>query len=242
MNADGTVRAEQKISAAAGPLAPHSTTRTGSATPSPASATSTATAPPTSPSAPAKTTTAAPTQAPSTSSASPPTAPSSNRQDQRHHRWPHRPARRLRPLRAASPPSATSTATAPSNLAISARYDDDGGPNRGAIYILDLGCLDTDGDGLCDIRRCCTATPTATASPTGSTPTTTATAIATALESADPNGDGDPRDALDSDRDGQPDYLDAPTDPTGGIVADEQKISDTVGGLTATLDNVDWFG
>ncbi|MFN3255495.1 MAG: LamG-like jellyroll fold domain-containing protein [Ilumatobacter sp.] len=66
--------------------------------------------------------------------------------------------------------------------------------------------------------------------------------ISTASENPDPNGDGDPRDARDVDRDGQPDYLDAPTMSTAGTVADEQKISDLVGGLTATLDNLDWFG
>ncbi|MCP3936626.1 MAG: hypothetical protein GY708_14765, partial [Actinomycetia bacterium] len=65
----------------------------------------------------------------------------------------------------------------------------------------------------------------------------------TASENADPNADGDPRDALDSDWDGQPDYLALPiTVATGGTVATEQKISDTAGGLTAILDNSDRFG
>ncbi|MGI9604578.1 MAG: right-handed parallel beta-helix repeat-containing protein, partial [Acidimicrobiales bacterium] len=64
----------------------------------------------------------------------------------------------------------------------------------------------------------------------------------TASENADPNADGDPRDALDSDHDGQPDYLDAPTPLVATVVDNTQKISDTVGGLTATLDNLDLFG
>ncbi|MCP3856746.1 MAG: hypothetical protein GY698_18725, partial [Actinomycetia bacterium] len=65
----------------------------------------------------------------------------------------------------------------------------------------------------------------------------------TSAENADPNADGDPRDALDSDWDGQPDYLDLPiTVASGGTVASEQKISDTAGGLTAVLDDSDNFG
>ncbi|MCP3913543.1 MAG: DNRLRE domain-containing protein, partial [Actinomycetia bacterium] len=64
----------------------------------------------------------------------------------------------------------------------------------------------------------------------------------TSAENADPNADGDPRDALDSDWDGQPDYLDRPTTSADGTVAAEQKISDTAGGLTAILDNTDYFG
>ena len=66
--------------------------------------------------------------------------------------------------------------------------------------------------------------------------------IPTASENADPNDDGLPRDAVDSDHDGQPDYLDAPTAPTDGTVANEQKISDTSGGFTATLADSDGFG
>ncbi|MFN3218821.1 MAG: integrin alpha [Acidimicrobiales bacterium] len=120
--------------------------------------------------------------------------------------------------------------------------DDDGGGNRGAVYVLDLRCLDSDGDGLCDIHE----------QPYGDTDSDLVVnrfdsdddgdGIPTANENADPNGDGDPRDALDTDRDGQPDWLDAPTGPTGGTVVDEQKISDLTGGLTATLDDVDRFG
>ncbi|MCP3936638.1 MAG: hypothetical protein GY708_14825, partial [Actinomycetia bacterium] len=65
----------------------------------------------------------------------------------------------------------------------------------------------------------------------------------TSAENADPNADGDPRDALDSDWDGQPDYLDLPiTVASGGTVATEQRISDLVGGLTTDLDDADGFG
>ncbi|MCP5029620.1 MAG: hypothetical protein GY929_25390, partial [Actinomycetia bacterium] len=65
----------------------------------------------------------------------------------------------------------------------------------------------------------------------------------TSAENADPNADGDPRDALDSDWDGQPDYLDLPiTVATDGTVGGEQKISDIVGGLTGPLGNADCFG
>ncbi|MCP3937755.1 MAG: hypothetical protein GY708_20580, partial [Actinomycetia bacterium] len=65
----------------------------------------------------------------------------------------------------------------------------------------------------------------------------------TSAENADPNADGDPRDALDSDWDGEPDYLDLPiTVASGGKVASEQKISDIVGGLAAILGNSDVFG
>ena len=66
--------------------------------------------------------------------------------------------------------------------------------------------------------------------------------LATSAENADPNGDGDPRDAVDSDRDGQPDYLDVPTGVSVGTVDTEQKISDTAGGLAAILNQDDKFG
>ncbi|MEM8748244.1 MAG: right-handed parallel beta-helix repeat-containing protein, partial [Actinomycetota bacterium] len=66
--------------------------------------------------------------------------------------------------------------------------------------------------------------------------------IPTASENADPNGDGDPRDARDSDRDGQPDYLDTEAGRSTTPVVDEQKISDTAGGLTAALTDLDNFG
>ncbi len=66
--------------------------------------------------------------------------------------------------------------------------------------------------------------------------------ILTSSENADPNTDGDPRDAIDSDRDGQADYLDLPTGASDGTVTNEQKISGTVGGLTSPLDPNDRFG
>ena len=66
--------------------------------------------------------------------------------------------------------------------------------------------------------------------------------IPTISESADPNADQDPRDAQDSDRDGEPDYLDPSTWPSSAVVAFEQKISETAGGLAETLDVTDHFG
>ncbi|MDJ0497436.1 MAG: DUF5011 domain-containing protein, partial [Acidimicrobiia bacterium] len=64
----------------------------------------------------------------------------------------------------------------------------------------------------------------------------------TASENADPNGDGDPRDAVDSDRDAQPDYLDLPTTASAGAVVAEQVISGTLGGLAPGLGVSDHFG
>ena len=64
----------------------------------------------------------------------------------------------------------------------------------------------------------------------------------TASEDADPNGDGDPRDARDSDRNGTPDYLEPPTGASNATVASDQKISNSAGGLSATLDSGDSFG
>ncbi|MFK7918022.1 MAG: LamG-like jellyroll fold domain-containing protein [Ilumatobacter sp.] len=66
--------------------------------------------------------------------------------------------------------------------------------------------------------------------------------ILTANENADPNADGDPRDALDTDRDGQPDYLDIPSATASPEVATLQKISDAEGGFTTSLDDGDHFG
>ncbi|MEZ5341380.1 MAG: integrin alpha [Acidimicrobiales bacterium] len=63
----------------------------------------------------------------------------------------------------------------------------------------------------------------------------------TANENADPTSDGDPRDALDSDHDGQPDYLDAPTSRVTGVVDTAQKISQSAGG-GPLLDDDDRFG
>ncbi len=66
--------------------------------------------------------------------------------------------------------------------------------------------------------------------------------VPTNTENADPNADGDPRDAIDSDHDGQPDYLDLALAGSDGTVIDEQKISDISGGLSSTLDPNDRFG
>ncbi len=66
--------------------------------------------------------------------------------------------------------------------------------------------------------------------------------VPTAGENADPNGDGDPRDALDSDRDGQPDWLDTEAGVSTTPVADEQKVSSASGSLTGPLADDDRFG
>ncbi|MCP4962436.1 MAG: hypothetical protein GY925_24595 [Actinomycetia bacterium] len=140
-------------------------------------------------------------------------------------------------------------------LVAGAYYDDDGGSDRGAIYVLDLACLDSDSDGLCDLEEDANTDldgdPATTPGPDTDGDTTPnyldpdddGDGTLTSAENADPNSDGDPRDALDSDWDGQPDYLDLPiTVATDGTVAAEQKISDTAGGLAAVLDDTDWFG
>ncbi|MCP4962118.1 MAG: hypothetical protein GY925_22965, partial [Actinomycetia bacterium] len=140
-------------------------------------------------------------------------------------------------------------------LLVGAELDDDGGDGRGAVYILDLSCSDSDSDGLCDLEEDANTDldgdPATTPGPDTDGDLTPnyldadddGDGTPTASENADPNADGDPRDALDSDWDGEPDYLDAPiTGVTDGKVASEQKISDTVGGLTAVLDDADYFG
>jgi CSLREA domain-containing protein len=144
------------------------------------------------------------------------------------------------------------------DLLVGAHRDDDGGSNRGAIYLLglepDFCAIDSDGDGLWDCQE--DANSDADNDPaTSPGRDTDGDALAnyldadddsdgtpTAAENADPNGDGDPRDAVDSDRDGQPDYLDRPTGKGIPRVAAEQKISDTQGGLIAPLDDGDEFG
>ncbi|MCP4963039.1 MAG: hypothetical protein GY925_27700, partial [Actinomycetia bacterium] len=141
------------------------------------------------------------------------------------------------------------------DIAVGAYSDDDGGSGRGAVYVLNLACPDSDSDGLCDLEEDANTdldnNPATTPGPDTDGDTTPnyldpdddGDGTPTASENADPNADGDPRDALDSDWDGQPDYLDLPiTVATGGTVATEQKISDTAGGLTAILDNSDRFG
>ena len=144
------------------------------------------------------------------------------------------------------------------SIVVAAPLDDDGGTNRGAVYILELAAppcgADSDGDGLWDCEE--DANTDADDDPsTNPGPDTDGDTLPnhldadddgdgtpTASENADPNADGDPRDALDSDRDGQPDYLDKPTGDSGGTVENEQKISDLVGGLAATLDDSDRLG
>jgi uncharacterized delta-60 repeat protein/CSLREA domain-containing protein len=129
-------------------------------------------------------------------------------------------------------------------LVVAAVGDDDGGAgataDRGAVYVLDLGCVDDDSDGLCTLAEEGDHDGDGVldyldADDDGD-------GVPTSAEGADPNGDGDPRDAADGDGDGQPDYLDLPTDTTRGNVADEQKISHTAGGKAATLEDADSFG
>ena len=102
-------------------------------------------------------------------------------------------------------------------------------------------CTDPDGDGLCSHYE------TVYGDTDGDTTANTDDAdddndtTPTSAENADPNGDGDPRDALDTDRDGQPDWIDRPNSSTLPQVEAEQKISDTAGGLTATLGDGDGF-
>ncbi|MCP4967152.1 MAG: tandem-95 repeat protein, partial [bacterium] len=116
-------------------------------------------------------------------------------------------------------------------------------------------CSDSDSDGLCDLEEDANTDldndPATTPGPDTDGDTTPnyldpdddGDGTPTSAENADPNADGDPRDALDSDWDGQPDYLDLPiTVASDGTVASEQKISDTVGGLSAVLDDSDNFG
>ena len=121
-------------------------------------------------------------------------------------------------------------------------------------YVNMAACADSDGDGLCDLEEDAN-TDLDNDPSTNPGPNTDGDGLvnyldadddgdgtATASEDADPNGDGDPRDALDSDRDGQPDYLDDPTGASDGTVDGEQKISNTAGGLSAVLDDDDQFG
>ncbi|MCP4960325.1 MAG: hypothetical protein GY925_13785, partial [Actinomycetia bacterium] len=136
------------------------------------------------------------------------------------------------------------------DIAVGAYQDDDGGTDRGAVYVLNLACLDSDTDGLCDLEEDANTDldndPATNPGPDTDGDTTPnyldsdddGDGTLTSAENADPNADGDPRDALDSDWDGQPDYLDLPiTVATDGTVAAEQKISATAGGLTEVLDD-----
>ncbi|MFN8024164.1 MAG: FG-GAP-like repeat-containing protein [Acidimicrobiales bacterium] len=144
------------------------------------------------------------------------------------------------------------------DVAAGAFGQDDGGTDRGAVFVahLDPGpCgTDTDGDGLwnCDEDANLDADHDPTTHPW---PDTDGDSLAnwndqdddgdglpTAAEHPDPSGDGDPRDALDSDRDAQPDYLDVEAGPSTTPVVHEQKISDTSGGLAAPLATTESFG
>ncbi|MDJ0960174.1 MAG: Ig-like domain-containing protein [Acidimicrobiia bacterium] len=143
------------------------------------------------------------------------------------------------------------------DIIVAAASDDDGGTNRGAVYVVALTdpCAnDADADGLCDYYE--DANTDGDGNPaTNSGPNTDGDGnpnyldsdddgdtVGTSAENADPNGDGDPRDAEDADRDAQPDYLDLPTSASDGTVADEQLISETLGGLAPTLGVSDHFG
>ncbi|MCP4958788.1 MAG: hypothetical protein GY925_05895, partial [Actinomycetia bacterium] len=148
------------------------------------------------------------------------------------------------------------------DITVGAYTDDDGGSDRGAVYVLNLAAapvdhcaVDSDSDGLWDCEEDANtdldSDPATNPGPDTDGDTTPnyldsdddGDGTLTSAENADPNADGDPRDALDTDHDGQPDWLDLPiTVASGGAVATEQKISDTTGGLTAALDDQDYFG
>ena len=144
------------------------------------------------------------------------------------------------------------------NLAIGAWDDNSGGLDQGAVHIIDFftvcGAADSDLDGLPDCEEDANTDLDDDPS-TNPGPDTDGDTFAnyldadddgdgrlTSLESADPNGDGDPRDARDTNRDGQPDYLDVEAGPSTTPIVDEQKISDTAGGLAEVLANDDRFG
>ncbi|MEM9036561.1 MAG: FG-GAP-like repeat-containing protein [Actinomycetota bacterium] len=114
-------------------------------------------------------------------------------------------------------------------LIVGARKNDDGGGNRGALYLLDLVVPpDTDGDGLRDWAEDADTDgdgdPSTNPGPDidgDGTPNhldddDDGDGIPTSLEGADPDGDGDPADAVDSTGDGLADWLDptVPAPPT----------------------------
>ncbi|MCP4963392.1 MAG: hypothetical protein GY925_29505, partial [Actinomycetia bacterium] len=147
------------------------------------------------------------------------------------------------------------------DIAVGAFVDGDGGTNRGAVYVLNLAvpvdhcAVDSDSDGLWDgeedANTDADGDPATTPGPDTDGDTTPnyldadddGDGTLTSAENADPNADGGPRDALDSDWAGQPDYLDLPiTVASGGTVAAGQKISATAVGLTEVLDGSDYCG
>jgi hypothetical protein len=103
-------------------------------------------------------------------------------------------------------------------------------------------CVDPDGDGLCSRFETVYGDSDGDTVGDEADPDDDGDGTPTGAEVADPNGDGDPRDAVDSDRDGQPDYLDQPSGISTARVATEQKISSTVGGLTGPLLDGNGFG
>ncbi|MEM9608233.1 MAG: LamG-like jellyroll fold domain-containing protein [Actinomycetota bacterium] len=131
------------------------------------------------------------------------------------------------------------------DVAVGAEEDDDGGSNRGAVYVLGLSIscgADTDGDGVLDCYESAFGDTDGDTTPNELDADDDGDGTPTASENADPDGDGDPRDAVDSDRDGQPDWLDVPVDPSGGPVRNDRKESDTTGDFAGVLDDDDAFG
>ncbi|MCP3936460.1 MAG: hypothetical protein GY708_13925, partial [Actinomycetia bacterium] len=96
------------------------------------------------------------------------------------------------------------------------------------VHWPDGPCSDSDSDGLCDLEEDANtdldADPATNPGPDTDGDTTPnyldndddGDGTLTSAENADPNADGDPRDALDSDWDGQLDYLDLPTSISDG--------------------------
>jgi len=134
------------------------------------------------------------------------------------------------------------------------KANDGSADSNAATVTITVGCSDSDSDGLCDLEEDAD-TDLDNDPSTNPGPNTDGDATPnyldadddgdgtpTASENADPNSDGDPRDAVDSDWDGQPDYLDLPTGASDGTVGSQQKVSDLVGGLAANLGNDDNFG
>ena len=115
-------------------------------------------------------------------------------------------------------------------------------------------CVDSDGDGLCDLEE--DANTDLDGDPTTIPgPDTDGDSFPNYLD-ADDDEDVTATSArtqipmvtvirethVDSDRDGEPDYLDAPTIGSGGSVASAQKISETAGGFGPALSINDHFG
>ena len=105
-----------------------------------------------------------------------------------------------------------------------------------------MTCDDPDGDGLCTFYEVVFGDTDGDTTVNYLDADDDGDGVPTSAESPDPNADGDPRDALDADHDGQADWLDAPTDWARGWVATVQKVSDTTGGLVAPLVDDDAFG